>query len=99
MNNSQLIGYDENQLESTLYMNSLFGKLKFYQYLQIALKLAQNANVSQLGREEKRSKRVLLKWYYDNFDILRPMIDNIVIEDEDHHFYGVRRDEMHQMIQ
>lgn len=94
MESNTCIRYNETNSEAMRYMTSLFGKLKFYQYRQIALHIVENNHLTQLDREEKRTKHYLFKWYSDNFEVIKPMLDNIVLEDEDHNFYGVRRNEM-----
>ena len=60
---------------------------------QIAEFIIKNFSLRPLTRNEKRTKSHLYKWYDDNVDIIKPILDNIVVEDSNHHFYGVRRDE------
>lgn len=87
-----LKGFDQEKSEAVIYLKKKYGDLKQYEYLQIAEYCAKKNNILTLDRESKRRKEVLLKWYHDNFHILKPILDNIVLENEDHDFFGEKAD-------
>lgn len=95
MRRNYIVDYDETNSEAMRYMTTMYGKLNFNQYRQIALYLiANNENLAHLDRNKKRLRNDLFKWYNDNFDAIKPLLDNILFVDEDHNYYGARKDEM-----
>ena len=54
--------------------------IKQPELLSIATVLAQNANI-KLDRDAKRRKSVLIKWFQENWQIIRPFLDYVVLED------------------
>ena len=54
--------------------------IKQPELLSIATVLAQNANI-KLDRDAKRRKSVLVKWFEENWQIIRPYLDYVVLEE------------------
>ena len=54
--------------------------IKQPELLSIATVLAQNANI-KLDRDAKRRKSVLVKWFEENWTIIKPYLDYVVLED------------------
>lgn len=54
--------------------------IKQPELLSIANVLSQSANV-KLDRDAKRRKKVLIKWFDENWDAIKPFLDYIVLED------------------
>ena len=85
-----LKGFDPNISEAVMYLKTKYGDLKQYEYLQIAEYCTEKIPSLTLDRESKRRKEVLLKWFDENFSILKPVLDDIVVENEDHNFFGAK---------
>lgn len=84
-----LKGFDQERSDAVIYLKQKYGDLKQYEILQIAEYCTRKVKVS-LDRESKRRKEVLLKWFDENFSILKPVLDDIVVENEDHNFFGAK---------
>ena len=54
--------------------------IKQPELLSIATVLAQNANI-KLDRDAKRRKSVLIKWFQENWQVIRPFLDYVVLEE------------------
>lgn len=93
-----LKGFDPNISEAVMYLKTKYGDLKQYEYLQIAEYCTEKIPSLTLDRESKRRKEVLLKWYHDNFFILKPILDNIVVENENHELFGERANDVKKIF-
>lgn len=56
------------------------------------------SNTIQLKRYQKRNKKFLLEWFQNNFDIILPELENIVLEDEDHNLNGTRNTQLPALL-
>ena len=90
----RLEGFDIKNSAAMRYLASNFNEdLKHHQLFQLAEYLVHINRKLSLDREAKRRKAVLIKWFDDNLEIIKPMLDNIVFEDEDKKFYGKNKDD------
>ena len=87
------LDYDISNSVSKNYFEETYGNLMFYQIKQIAEQIIKWFGFKPLTRDEKRTRPALYKWYDDYFYILKPILDNIVIEDENHCFYGTLKEQ------
>lgn len=87
-----LRGFDQDRSEAVSYLKQKYGDLKQYEILQIAEYCTSKIKILALDRESKRRKEVLLKWFDENFSILKPVLDDIVVENEEHNFFGAKAD-------
>ena len=59
--------------------------------LSLAEVISMNLSL-KVDREAKRRKEVLIKWYDENFDEIRPFLDYVILEDVDgNQFVGPNR--------
>lgn len=86
--------YDLNKSESKRYMDHLFGEISLNVSVQMAEYCAHMKNIQGPNRNEKRTKPELYRWYDQCFNIIKPVIDNFVVEDKKHNFYGIRKKEL-----
>ena len=90
----RLNGFDTQNSQAFNYLfQHCHRELKHFELFQLAEYLSMNYPELRVDREAKRRKSILLKWYEEHFTILKPLLDNIVFEDEDHKFYGKRKDD------
>ena len=77
----RLTGFNPKDNDVWRQITSRFGaNIKQPELLSIAKVLAQNANL-KLDRDAKRRKSVLIKWFDENWNLIAPFIDYVVLED------------------
>ena len=85
----RLRDFDPANCEASRYLVNKFGGLFDQKQLKkIALTLSYALNIP-LDREATRRKMVMIKWFDENIDTIRPFIDNsMVITDENQNPVG-----------
>ena len=79
--NQRLNGFNAKDNEPWKEITQRFGaNIKQPELLSIANVLSQSANV-KLDRDAKRRKKVLIKWFAENWEAIKPFLDYIVLED------------------
>ena len=78
---SRLSGFNPKDNMVWHEITQRFGaSIKQPELLSIATVLAQNANI-KLDRDAKRRKSVLVKWFEENWAVIKPFLDYVVLED------------------
>ena len=78
---SRLSGFNPKDNMVWHEITQRFGaSIKQPELLSIATVLAQNANI-KLDRDAKRRKSVLIKWFEENWAVIKPFLDYVVLED------------------
>ena len=77
----RLQGFNPKDNPAWHQITQKFGaNIKQPELLSIAEVLAKNACI-KLDREAKRRKSVLIKWFSENWDKIKPFLDYVVLED------------------
>lgn len=77
----RLQGFNPKDNPAWHQITQKFGvNIKQPELLSIAEVLAQNACI-KLDRDAKRRKAVLIKWFSENWDKIKPYLDYVVLED------------------
>jgi len=81
---ARMAGFDPKDNEVWRQITQRFGaNVKQPELLSIANVLAMNANI-KLDRDAKRRKSVLIKWFQENWAIVSPFLDFVVLEETQH---------------
>ena len=95
---TRLNGFDSENSIAYKYLREISEHdFKHFELLKLAKYLAKRHPCLKIDREAKRRKSVLIKWYDENFDVLKPFIDNLAFEDKDHEFYGLKKNELKRL--
>ena len=74
--------FDPNKSEAWLTLEENFGvNVKQPPLLEIAKIIGQHVHIN-VNRNARRRKSVLIKWYHDNWDVIKPYIKNFRVDDE-----------------
>lgn len=77
----RLQGFNPKDNPAWHQITQKFGaNIKQPELLSIAEVLAQNAGI-KLDRDAKRRKTVLIKWFSENWEKIKPYLDYVVLED------------------
>ena len=77
----RLAGFNPKDNPVTQEITRRFGpNIKHGELVGIAQAIADKAQI-KLDRDAKRRKNVLIKWFAENWDIISPFLDYIVLED------------------
>ena len=77
----RLAGFNPKDNPVTQEITRRFGStIKHGELVGIAQAIADKAQI-KLDRDAKRRKNVLLKWFSENWDVISPFLDYIVLED------------------
>jgi hypothetical protein len=82
-NSQRLVGFDEKSSVACSFLSERFGaKMSRHELLSLAQIISEHLHIL-LDREAFRRKRVLFKWYDENWAIVEPFIRrNIVVLDD-----------------
>lgn len=89
------------ETEACEWIKSHFGReLKQFELQQIAEQCLNRVKLQNplmysiiaIGREEKRRKKFLQKWYCDNFPIVQAFMNRIVLQDTEGRLYGPHKE-------
>ena len=74
--------FDPNKSEAWLTLEECFGvNVKQPPLLEIAKIIGQHVHIN-VNRNARRRKSVLIKWYHDNWNALKPYIKHFQVDDE-----------------
>ena len=77
-----LSDFDPNKSEAWNTITERFGmNIKQPPLLEIAKIIGEHINIS-VNRNARRRKSVLIKWYHDNWALIKPFIGNFTVNDE-----------------
>lgn len=105
--NAMIGGFVWEETEACRWIMSQFGReLKQYELQQIAEQCVTRVrmvnpmlgHLMAIGREEKRRKIFIQKWYCDHFPIVQEFMNHIVLQDSDGRLYGPHKDAVMKQI-
>ena len=88
--------FDYRNSEARKYLEEAFGNFSLVDFIKIIF--IKEFNIPKPPRTARRTKPCFYKWFNDNFDMLKPIFDKIVIEYPDGSLIGVQKTEAENWI-
>ena len=75
----RLDGFHYRETEAWSYLTNRFGsQVKLQELVSVAVLMGQVCYL-RVDRDAKRSKAVIIKWFEENWDVVRPFLDYVVL--------------------
>ncbi|MDR1366004.1 MAG: hypothetical protein LBJ03_02845 [Holosporales bacterium] len=81
----RLAGFDAESSDTWERLRRHYGNASSRELFSIGCVIAQMAQIPSPDRNCRRSKAVLVKWFYENGGVVEPFLDSVKLIDRDNH--------------